>query len=303
MNLHHLELFHAVVQEGSVSRAATRLGTSQPSVSRQIRDLEESMGLALLERLPRGMRPTEAGATLFAHAQSIFAVRDQARQALRDRVDLSSGLLSVAASSTIGTYLLPSLLSKFQARYPGLNLRFEMGNTSQVESRLREGWIELGLVEGGASHEFERGVFGRDELVAVASKAFFERWKMPRSLPGICQLPLILRETGAGSRILLERIFQERGIQPTILATLDTAEAIVRFVEAGLGVTLLPRTVVAESIASGRLLQVPVKDALLELRFEWILVRGRPLSPATHTFLEGLGSGNAQRLRKHPAQG
>ncbi len=86
------------------------------------------MGLALLERLPRGMRPTEAGATLFAHARSIFAVRDQARQALRDRVDLSSGLLSVGASSTVGTHLLPSMLAKFQTLHPGLNLRFVTRN-------------------------------------------------------------------------------------------------------------------------------------------------------------------------------
>ena len=126
LNLHHLELFHAVVQEGSVSAAAIRLGTSQPSVSRQIRELEERMGLELLERLPRGVRPTEAGEVLFAHARNLFAVRDQARQSLRDRVELSEGLVSVGASSTVGTYLLPSILSEFRTDHPGPRLRIEM---------------------------------------------------------------------------------------------------------------------------------------------------------------------------------
>lgn len=298
LNLHHLELFHTVVREGSVSAAAARLRTSQPSVSRQIRDLEENMGLALLERLPRGMRPTEAGTILFEHATNIFAVRDQARQALRDRLDLVSGRLSVGASQTVGTYLLPTLLSDFQARHEGPELRFEMGNTSKVEERLREGWIEIGLVEGGASREFERGQFGSDELVAVASPDFLKRWKFSRNLAGICQLPLILRENGAGSRILLERTFLERGVRPNILATLDTAEAILRFVQAGLGITLLPRLAVAESLSRGKLQEIPLKDVRLELKFEWILVSGRPLSPTAARFLEELGTKKSPTLRR-----
>jgi DNA-binding transcriptional LysR family regulator len=298
LNLHHLELFHAVVQEGSVSAAAIRLGTSQPSVSRQIRELEERTGLELLERLPRGVRPTEAGAVLFAHARDLFAVRDQARRSLRDRVELSEGLVSVGASSTVGTYLLPSLLSEFRRLHPGPRLRIEMGNTAEVEQLLREGRIELGLVEGGASQEFVHGVFGHDELVPVCSPSFFSGRKAPRALSAFCQHPMVLRESGAGSRHLVERILEEHGLKPQVVACLDSAEAILRFVEAGLGVSLLPKIVVAESIGRGNLVGIPIRDASFELRFEWIRVDGRPVSPATKAFLSTVSNARPSPRRR-----
>lgn len=300
LNLHHLELFHAVVHAGSVSGAAIRLGTSQPSVSRQIRELEERVGIPLLERLPRGMRPTEAGGVLFSHAQSIFAIRDQASQALQDRIDLSAGRLSVGASATIGNHILPGLLSEFRRHHPCPRIRFEVANTATIESRLRDGGIELGLVEGGASPEFEGETFGSDEMIAVAAPGFFDGATPPRTLSTFCQHPLILRENGAGSRHLLERTFSERGILPNILATLETTESILMYVAAGIGVALVPRTAARESMNRGEIREQQLRDAKFDLRFEWIRVPGRPLSPATSAFLEGierLGRQKRQRRR------
>jgi DNA-binding transcriptional LysR family regulator len=101
---------------------------------------------------------------------------------------------------------------------------------------------------------------------------------------------MVLRESGAGSRHLVERILDEHGLKPQIVACLDSAEAILRFVEAGLGVSLLPRIVVAGSIGSGRLVGIPIRDATFELRLEWIRVPGRPLSPATRALLDQIAS-------------
>ena len=289
LNLHHLELFHTVVREGSISAAANRLGTSQPSVSRQIRDLEERAGIPLLERLPRGIRTTEAGNVLFEHAREIFALRDKAKLALRDRTGLAAGILSIGASQTIGTYLLPKMLGDFHAQHPGPELRFEIGNTARIEERIREGWLDLGLVEGGSSSDFLKGHLGSEELLVVSSREFLREKIVPRNLAGVCHFPLILRESGAGSRQFLERTFQQRKISPNIISSLETAESIVRFVEAGLGISILPRSVVKDSLSRGHLVEIPVKDARLELRFEWILTPGRPVSPTTARFLASLG--------------
>ena len=88
----------------------------------------------------------------------------------------------------------------------------------------------------------------------------------------------------------MERVFEDRGIRPRILATLENAEAILRHVVAGLGVALLPRIVVAESLQRGDLVEVPLRDASFELRFEWIRVPGRPASPATEAFFREIGN-------------
>lgn len=302
LNLHHLELFHAVVEEGAVGRAAARLGTSQPSVSRQVQDLEERLGLRLLERLPRGVRPTEAGAELFRHARDIFAHRDLARRAMRDRLEISAGIVALGAGGTVGTYILPDLVSRFRRRHPGPDLRISTGTVSEVEDLLRSGGIEFGLVEGGASKEFLRGTFGREEMVAVASPGTFAGGRIPRTPEAFCAHPMVLRETGAGTRQVVDRLLAARGIRPAIVAVLDNAEAIRRFVEAGVGVSFLPRIAVAESIARGRLVEVPLRESPMELRFEWIRVPGRPLSPASERFLREI-AGPARTGRRSTGPG
>lgn len=298
LNLHHLELFHAVVEAGAVGRAATLRGTSQPSVSRQIQELEDRLGLPLLERLPRGVRPTEAGSELFRHARDIFARRDLARRAMRDRLEISAGVVSLGAGGTVGTYVLPDLVSRFRDRHPGPRFRIVTGTVAEVEDLLRSGEIEFGLAEGGASREFLRGTFGREEMVPVCAPGFFGSSRKPRTFESFCAHPLVLREPGAGTRLVVDRALVARGIRPEVAAVLDNAEAIRRFVEAGLGVSFLPLTVVVESLAKGLLVRVPLREAAMELGFEWIRSPGRPVSPAAALFLRELPG--APRPGKRP---
>lgn len=298
LNLHHLELFHIVVQEGGVTRAAERMGVSQPAVSKQIRELEDRAGMALLERLPRGIRPTEAGEALDAHAVELFAVRDRASQALRDRLDRKAGRLSVGASRTIGTYLLPGLLARFRGANAGVEIRVEIGNTAQVETLLREGRIELGLVEGETVEGLPHGRFGVDELVPVASPGLLGGGRPPKTIAGFCRHPVVLREVGSGSRNLVERVFARAGIQVRPLASLDSTEAVREFVLAGLGVSFLPRIAVASHLADGTLLEVGLSDAVLRRTFRWILWPGRPASPAVEAFLAVLGTGATAESRR-----
>lgn len=286
LNLHHLELFHAVVQERNVCRAARRLGVSQPAVSRQIRELEESLGLALLERLPRGVRLTEAGEALAAHARALSTLREHASRDMEERRTGSSGRLSVAASRTIGSALLPGLLERFRAAHPGPALRVEITNTLGVEARLREGAIELGLVEGRVSDEFESESFERDELVAVASPTLLRPSRKPHDLAGFCQLPLALREPGSGTRALVDRLMEERGVRVDPAFVLDGTNAIRAFVEAGIAAAFLPRILVETDLAHGTMVEVELEDAHLARDFRWIKRRGQPLGPATAAFLQ-----------------
>src|SRR5690349_12158133 len=107
MNLHQLRTFMIVSQEGSITRAARQLHTSQPAVSKQLAELEEAVGLALLDRLPRGVRLTEAGRVLERHGARIFAAERAAEMELAELSGLMRARLSVGASTTIGGYLLP----------------------------------------------------------------------------------------------------------------------------------------------------------------------------------------------------
>lgn len=294
LNLHHLELFHVVAQERNVCRAARRLGVSQPAVSRQIHELEESLGLALLERLPRGVRPTEAGEALASHARTLFALRERASRDMEERRAGSAGRLSIATSRTIGSALLPELLARYRAAHPGPSLRVEITNTSGVEALLRDGSIELGLVEGRVSDEFESESFARDELVAVASPTLLSGKRPPRDLAGFCRFPLALREPESGTRALIDKRMRERGIEVDPAFVLDAAEAIRAFAEAGLAAAFLPRILVAPALARGTLREIELKDARLTREFRWVKRRGQPVGPATAAFL--------RQLQEHPSR-
>src|SRR5512146_3005737 len=126
MNIRHLAVFHAVARAGSVNAAAALVHTSQPAVSRELRTLEQRLGVALFDRLPRGMRPTEAGKVLLVYAEKIFELERAAERAMRDLVDLEGGQLQIGASNTLGMYLLPPVVAEFYVQYPKVKLSLEI---------------------------------------------------------------------------------------------------------------------------------------------------------------------------------
>src|SRR5688572_3411728 len=122
MNLHHLRAFAMVASEGNITRAARKLQTSQPAVSKQLAELEDAVGTALLDRLPRGVSLTEAGQVLLRHAERIFAAERAAEAELAELSGLMRGRLSIGASTTIGGYLLPPVFGAFNRAYPRVKL-------------------------------------------------------------------------------------------------------------------------------------------------------------------------------------
>src|SRR5580700_2167879 len=139
MNLNHLAIFHAVAETRGISLGAERLHISQPAVSKQIQELERSLGTKLFDRIPRGVRLTESGELLAGHARRLFALEAEAETALGELRGLERGRLAVGASLTIGVYLLPDVLAKFHQRYPGIELAVDIANTDEVQTRLLDG--------------------------------------------------------------------------------------------------------------------------------------------------------------------
>ena len=166
MNLHHLAIFHGVARAGSVNAAARLLHTSQPAISRELRTLEERLGMPLFDRLPRGMRLTEAGQMLLGFAERIFGLDEAAERAMRELADLEGGQLAIGASNTIGTYLLPAALAAFHGRHPKVNLQLEVANTQEILAGVLDSRFTLGFVEGVIHDEaIEATEFRRDHIV------------------------------------------------------------------------------------------------------------------------------------------
>ena len=136
MTLNHLAVFHAVAQTGNMTLGAERLDISQPAVSKQVQELERALGVHLFDRIGRRVRLSQAGEVLADYARRLFALAQEAGQAMADLRAVAGGKLVIGASTTIGTYLLPGVVAEFWRRHPGVELLVEIENTEQVHRRL-----------------------------------------------------------------------------------------------------------------------------------------------------------------------
>src|SRR5829696_3687670 len=169
LNLHHLRLFTAVVDRGGFTKAAVALNLSQPAISKSLTELERQLNLTLLDRSDRSIRLTDAGRTLYARARELFGVEKTAERELREIRGLKRGVLRIAASTTIATYMLSPFLGRFHLRRPGIRIQTSSANTRTVLRLLLESRVDVALVEGPVSHpRVEVQPWREDQLVVIA---------------------------------------------------------------------------------------------------------------------------------------
>ncbi len=287
MNRNHLALFHAVAQAGSITHGATEAGVSQPAVSKQISELEEALGVQLLERLPRGCRLTEAGRILSGFASRWCLIEKEADRAMEDYRGLKRGRLAIGASMTVGAYLLPWALGEFHAQTPEIEIQIEIANTQRIREYLLDGSVEIGLTEGPIEDdELESKVFFHDELVAIAPAGHALLKKKKIAASDLCREPFIAREEGSGTRAVVERALRRRGLKIEPLLSLSSPEAIKNMVVAGLGIAVVSRLIIQQELRTGLLEIIPVKDMVIRRPLYWQRVRHRGESPATARFLK-----------------
>lgn len=287
MNLHHLELFHAVAVHGSLTHAAVETCTSQSSVSKQLKVFEDSVGVQLFDRLPRGVRLTQAGELLFCHSREIFALRDRARRELHELAGLRRGRLELACSRTVGSYLLPDPLSNFLSAHPDIEVSVKVANTHDCLELLRTGQVDAVLVEGPAEgDDLDVAVFGRDELVIVASVRHplaARAGAVP--LRRILSHPLVAREPGSGTRAVLDLELERHGLVWEPFLELESTEAIKAFVEAGTGLAVLSRLAVVKELKAQSLKVLRVPDLRLGRELSLVRLRSRAPGQAFLAFL------------------
>ncbi|QNP62429.1 LysR family transcriptional regulator [Streptomyces genisteinicus] len=278
-----LELLLAVARHGSLGRAARELGVTQPAASSRVRSMERQLGVALVERSPRGSRLTEAGSLVTDWARRVVEAAeafDAGAQALRGRRD---SRLRVAASMTIAEYLLPGWLIALRADRPGTAVSLLAGNSAAVADRLLSGEADLGFVEGLAVPEGLDGtVIGHDRLVVVAAPGHpWARRRSPLTAGELAGAPLVLRERGSGTRQVLDSALSAFGGLADPLLELASTTAVKAAAVTGAGPAVLSELAVTEELASRRLARVPVDGVRLDRDLRAVWPHGqRPTGPA-----------------------
>lgn len=273
-DLESLRLLVLVADLGSLGRAAERLGISQPSASRRLSTLERGLGLVLVDRTRRGSRPTLAGQVVAGHARRVLDELDELLAGagrLRDRREAE---LRVAASLTIAEYLLPVWISELRARRPELYIGLQVTNSEHVPELVESGEADVGFIEGPRlSRVMSTRRVAEDRLVVVVDPGHpWARRREPLSARELSRTPLVLRESGSGTRQTLDRALYLAGcerVRP--LVELGSTAAVRGAVIAGTGPSVLSELAVRGDIAEGRLIGVDVAgvDLTRDLRAVW----------------------------------
>jgi DNA-binding transcriptional LysR family regulator len=287
MHLNHLFVFHAVAQEGNISRAAARLMVSQPAVSKQLKELERSLRMPLFDRVPRGVRFTHAGKLLSDYARKIFNLADEAERALEELRGLHRGRLSVGASTTIGVYLLPEIFVRFRQKYPGVDMHLEIGDSAAIRNSLNQGSIDIGLTEKPVEDDaFDSVVLMRDKMVAIAKPNHPLARKQSVSLAALCREPFVVRETGSESKSLIERALVERGLTIKPAMSLGSTEAIKRAVAGGVGVAIVSILSIELEVKAKKLAVIRVSNLEISRALYRVSLRGAQPSRTVTAFDE-----------------
>lgn len=269
-NLQALSLFVAVVDEGGLGAGARRLGMYQPNASRMIGQLEAQAGMPLLDRNPRGSRPTSAGLLYAAHARELLEAADDFAAWLRHSRDGDTLDLQVGASMTIAEHLMPAWLTDLRRTSSRVRVDLRVLNSTQVLEQIRGGQLQLGFIE---TPHVPRWVHARtlreDELVLVVSPdhPWAERGErsantVPVPLAELAATPLVVREGGSGTRDAFEELVPAAA-NTSPVQELSSNAAVRVAVASGAGPAVLSMLAVRAQLETGQLCRVPVVGARL----------------------------------------
>jgi DNA-binding transcriptional LysR family regulator len=245
---------------------------SQPAVSMALAELEASAGGPLFMRRGRRLLLNDRGRLLLEPAQEILRNVANFENLLEESDREPRGILRIGASTTIGNYLLPSLIARFSRLYPRAKASLQVGNTQQIELSLEQGAIDLGLIEGPSHAPLLKTLPWRDdELVVIVGRGHPMSGEKSVSAAMLANADWIMREPGSGTREVFEAALSEWVSNINITLELGHTEAIKKAVEAGLGVSCLSRLAVQRELENGWL--VEIKTSLDLKRSLTILLR------------------------------
>jgi DNA-binding transcriptional LysR family regulator len=282
LNLRHLEVFVATARGGSTRAAAERVARSQSAASTALADLEASLGVALFDRVGRRLVLNENGRALLPRAASLL---DQAGE-VQDLFSQDHATpLRVAASLTIGEYVLPELVGQWKKRHPTSPVQLVIANTTEVIAAVAAFDVDVGFIEGPQTHpDLVVRPWLNDELVILAAPTH-PLAKGPVSLRMLREASWALRETGSGTREAADRWLIEHLGEINVAFELGSPEAIKRLVAAGAALGCLSRRAAAQSLADGTLVELQTRLRPAVRRLAMVLHRDKRLGRGTEDFV------------------
>jgi len=297
-----LATFHTVARFGSVSMAAQELRLTQPAVSIQIGNLEESAGTPLLQRTGRGIRLTEAGELLAGYAGRILELWREAGDEMASLQGDFSGTLRVGAVTT-AEYLLPPLLVTFANVNPKVKVKLQVGNRDEIVRMLAGHEIDIAIMgRPPAELKTDSSAFAKHPMAFVAAPHHPVMSEPTLCLATLAETRVLVRERGSGTRTTVERVFKDAGLHLRIGSEMSSNEAIKQMCAAGFGVAFLSMHTCVLEINAGLLKLVPIAGNPLERNWYVMHLDSKQLPQVAASFEQFLCAHGQEQIQRQIEQ-
>lgn len=286
----HLQVFMAIWELHSFSKAAEKVNLTQPTISGHMKSLETILGTELFNRSARDVTPTKAGELFYPYARRVLNLMAQAEQEMDLFIGREKGTLEIGGSNIPGEYILPPAIGRFKQDHPIIKITLKIGDTKEIVTAVAEGLLELGMV--GAVIERPDIIFDAclvDDLILAAPPDSPLAGKKQVTMAELSDYPFIMREKGSGTRETIEKALKQREDQFqndtfSVIAEMGSTEAIRQAVKAGVGCSIISRRAVQRDVDLGLMSSALLPELDLKRQFYLILSKQRRLSPLATEF-------------------
>lgn len=289
LNFTQLRVFFFAAKYQSFTIAAQKLFITQPAVTAQIKLFEEYSGLKLFKKRGRKIYLTDQGQTLYNYTCKVFEYEEEIEKVIYEMKELKRGLLRLGTTKTYARYFMPFLMTSFHEAYPDIKIRLDEGSSRDMIHSLLDLKNEVAII---AKAEDNTGVcfipFSHEELVLILAPEHRLAKKKVVSFKDLADEPIIMKETGSGTRKIVSEFFEKHHCVPDVLMETSNTEFIKQLVQRGDGVAFVAREAVAVELKEKKLITIPIKGHPIFLDVNIAYLKNQHLSPPGQAFLDML---------------
>jgi DNA-binding transcriptional LysR family regulator len=294
-----MRVFTTVARHLNYTRAAQELHLSQPAVSMQVKQLEESVGLPLFEQTGKRIQLTQAGREIHDYGRTIFKTFEEMEEVISALKGLDTGHLDISVASTVN-YFAPRLLAAFSRKFPGIDLRLDVSNRKRLMELLQTNETDIVLMGRPPEDiDLEHEPFMDNPLVVIAPPGHPLQTQQQIPIKRLEEEVFVMREAGSGTRLAMERYFAEHGVNIRSGMQMTRNEAIKQAVRAGMGLGVVSSHTIELEVETGRLVILDVEGFPIQRHWYMVYRKTKRLSPAAKAFHDFVMS-EAQEIKQEP---
>ena len=289
LNFNQLRVFYQAAKKLNFTAAANELFITQPAVTFQVKSFEEYCELKLFKKKGRQVYLTDEGKSLLKYAETVFQYEKEIENAIDEMRDLKRGVLRLGTTKAYARYFMPLMITSFHNKFPDIKIQLNEGSSADMIYSLVDFKIDVAIIAKAVDHaDVNFFPFSREEMALIVAPDYHLCEKKKISFKELAKEPFIMKETGSGTRKLVEDLFAKANCAPNILMETSNTEFIKQLVNRGEGVSFLVREAVAAELNNNYLAEVPLKGHKILLDVSIAYLKAQVLSPPARAFVDTL---------------